>query len=91
VFGVCNTEAIPVIHAHATRGLSGPLPGRICDSALLLAALAHAEGDDDCASDLLVQMGVGLEPGSSSTDASLRQNWAPHTTTPIDSDAHSPP
>ena len=57
------SEAMPVIHAHATRGLTGRMPGHFCDSALLLAALSHAEGDDDRARDLLRDMGAGLEPG----------------------------
>jgi hypothetical protein len=40
------------------------LPGQACDSALLLAALAHSEGLDDVARDILGQMGMGLEPAT---------------------------
>jgi predicted ATPase/class 3 adenylate cyclase len=57
------TDALPVVYAHAKRGLSGRMPGEVCDSAFLLAALAQAEGEDDHARDLLRQMGAGLEPG----------------------------
>jgi predicted ATPase/class 3 adenylate cyclase len=57
------TEAIPVVYAHAKQGLSGRMPGQVCDSALLLATLAQAEGDADRARDLLRHMGGGFEPG----------------------------
>jgi predicted ATPase len=56
-------DARSAIAAHATRGLSGRMLGQFCDSVLLLAALAHAEGDDDRARHLLLNMGAGLEPG----------------------------
>jgi hypothetical protein len=56
--------AADLIRAHARRGLSGRLPGEVCDSALLLAALAHAEGDDDVCRELLLRMGMGLEPAT---------------------------
>jgi hypothetical protein len=54
-----------VVRAHAKQGLSGRMPGQVCDSTLLLAALARAEGDDDRARHLLRHMGTGLEPGVS--------------------------
>lgn len=35
-----------------------------CDSVLLLAALAHTEGDDDTARRLLTGMGLGRQPAT---------------------------
>jgi hypothetical protein len=40
------------------------MPGEACDGALLFAALAHVEGQDDIARDLLLHMGMGLEPAT---------------------------
>ncbi len=62
-------DAEPVVRGQAKGGLSSGLPGPVpiatgvCDSVVLLAALAHAEGDDSEAANLLRQMGAGLEPG----------------------------
>jgi hypothetical protein len=36
----------------------------VCDSALLLAALARADGEDELARDILRHMGMGLEPAT---------------------------
>ena len=52
------------IRVHAARAISGRLTGEACDSALLLAALAHAEEHDDIARGLLLHMGMGLEPAT---------------------------
>jgi hypothetical protein len=52
------------VRVHAARALTGRLIGEACDSALLLAALAHAEGDDDVARQLLLDMGMGQEPAT---------------------------
>ncbi len=52
------------VRVHATRALTGRLIGEACDSALLLAALAHAEGHDDVARQLLLDMGMGQEPAT---------------------------
>jgi hypothetical protein len=52
------------IHAHAARAITGRLVSEACDSALLLAALAHVEGDDDIARGLLLEMGMGQEPAA---------------------------
>ena len=57
------TDATTVVHAHATRGLSGRMPGQVSDSVLLFAALTEAEGDSERARHLLEHMGAGLEPG----------------------------
>lgn len=58
------TEAEVVIRRYAARALTGRMPGETCDSALLLAALAHAGREDDVARDLLLNMGMCLEPGT---------------------------
>ena len=55
-------DAKPLIRGQANEGLSGRQPLQVCDSVVLLAALAHAEGDDTRAASLLRQMGSGLEP-----------------------------
>jgi hypothetical protein len=52
------------VRVHAARALTGRLIGEACDSALLLAALAHADGDDDVARHLLLHMGMGQEPAT---------------------------
>jgi hypothetical protein len=52
------------IRTHAARALTGRLIGEACDSALLLAALATAEGDIDLGRDLLLHMGMGQEPAT---------------------------
>jgi predicted ATPase len=52
------------IRVHAARALTGRLVGEVCDTAMLFAALAHAEGEDDIARDLLLQMGMGQEPAT---------------------------
>jgi hypothetical protein len=57
------TDAVPVIRSTATEGLSGRMPGQVCDLVVLLAALADAEGDGRLSCELLRQMGAGLEPG----------------------------
>jgi predicted ATPase len=49
------------IRVHAARAITGRLLGETCDSALLLAALADAEGDRSLARDLVLQMGMGQE------------------------------
>jgi hypothetical protein len=40
-----------------------PIATSVCDTVVLLAALAKAEGDHTRAADLLRHMGAGLEPG----------------------------
>jgi hypothetical protein len=59
-------NAEPLVRDQAKEGLSGRgrLPGQVSDSVVLLAALAHAEGDNDVAANLLRQMGAGLEPAA---------------------------
>jgi hypothetical protein len=52
------------VRVHAARAMTGRLVGEACDSALLLAALAHAEGDDDITRDLILHMGMGQEPAN---------------------------
>jgi hypothetical protein len=52
------------IRTHAIRALTVRLLGEACDSALLLAALATAEGDVDKGRDLLLHMGMGQEPAT---------------------------
>jgi hypothetical protein len=42
-------QAESCVRAHAARALTGRLIGEVCDSAVLLAALAHTEGGDDIA------------------------------------------
>ena len=54
-------EAEALIRAHAERALTGRMIGEVCDSALLLAAYAEAEGSQDVARRLLLQMGIGKE------------------------------
>ena len=56
-------EARPLVRAQAQEGLSGRLPGQVCDAVVLLAALAYAEGDLNQAGSILRHMGAGLEPG----------------------------
>jgi predicted ATPase len=58
------TDAQALIRAHATRGLTGPMRGQVCDSALLLSVLAYLEADHDTARHLLLEMGIGLEPAT---------------------------
>jgi predicted ATPase len=59
-------DAEPLVRDQAKEGLSGRgrLPGQVSDSVVLLAAFAHAEGDNNVAADLLRQMGAGLEPAA---------------------------
>jgi predicted ATPase/DNA-binding SARP family transcriptional activator len=52
-------EARRRVRSHAERSTSGRVSGQACDSALLLAALADAEGDADSAIELLLDMGIG--------------------------------
>ena len=59
-----NAVAEGHIRTHAARALTGRLIGEACDSALLLAALATADGDDDIGRDLLLHMGMGQEPAT---------------------------
>jgi hypothetical protein len=59
-----RSQAEHDIRVHAFRALTGRLTGEVCDSALLLAALAHAEGADDVARQLLLHMGMGQEPAT---------------------------
>jgi hypothetical protein len=53
-------QARRFIRIHAERAAAGQISGQACDSALLLAALARAEGDAKTATELLLQMGIGL-------------------------------
>jgi len=59
-----RSQAEHDIRVQAFRALTGRLIGEVCDSALLLAALAHAEGADDVARRLLLDMGMGQEPAT---------------------------
>jgi predicted ATPase len=52
-------EARHCVRNHAERATTGPVSGQACDSALLMAALAHAEGDTETAIVLLFHMGIG--------------------------------
>src|SRR3954454_525688 len=52
------------VRVHAARAVTGRLVGEATDSVLLLAALAHAESDDDVARHLLLRMGMGQEPAT---------------------------
>jgi predicted ATPase/class 3 adenylate cyclase len=52
------------IRAHATEAATGRVSRQCNDAVLLLAGLAHAEGDDDTATDLLDQMGMGRTPAT---------------------------
>jgi hypothetical protein len=56
------TQAERHVRVHAARAMTGRLVGEACDSALLLAALANAEGNDAIARELVLQMGMGQEP-----------------------------
>jgi predicted ATPase/class 3 adenylate cyclase len=54
-------EAGALIRVQAARALTGRAIGEVCDSALLLAAFAEAEGSRDLARQLLLRMGIGKE------------------------------
>ena len=54
-----HDQAQRFIRAHARQAATGQISGQTGDSVLLLAALAHAEGDSERAADLLLQMGIG--------------------------------
>ena len=56
-------EAVPLIRIQAEEGLSGRMPGQVCDSVALLAALTDAEGEAEQTCGLLCHMGAGLDPG----------------------------
>jgi hypothetical protein len=62
----CGERALAEGHirTHAIRALTVRLLGEACDSALLLATLATAEGDADKGRDLLLHMGMGQEPAT---------------------------
>jgi predicted ATPase len=49
------------IRVHAARAVTGRLLGETCDGAVLLAALADAEGDGSVARELVLRMGMGQE------------------------------
>ena len=57
-------QAERIIRSHALRAATGRISGEACDSALLLAGLAHAEGDDVTAVALLLHMGIGHRPAT---------------------------
>jgi predicted ATPase/class 3 adenylate cyclase len=50
--------AMGYLRTQVARGRTGLFPGEANDSVLLLAALAHAEGDIDTARELLLQIGM---------------------------------
>jgi len=50
--------------AHALEAATGRLSRQCNDAVLVLAALAHAEGDNEAAADLLLHMGVGRTPST---------------------------
>ena len=52
------------IRSYAERAATGRVMTQASDGALLLAALASAEGDDDRAVELLLHMGVGSQPAT---------------------------
>jgi hypothetical protein len=54
-----HERAIEHLRANAARAATGLRPRESNDSVLVLAALAHAEGDDDRARALLLDMGMG--------------------------------
>ena len=54
-----HDQAKRFIRIHAERATKGQISGQASDSALLLAALAHVEGDSETATDLLLHMGIG--------------------------------
>jgi hypothetical protein len=55
-------DALPVIRKVATEALRR-VPGQVCDSVVVLAALSDREGDQRRSCELLRRMGAGLEPG----------------------------
>ncbi len=52
------------VRLHATEAITGRISRQCNDSILLFATLAHAEGNNVTAIDLLNQMGVGRSPGT---------------------------
>jgi hypothetical protein len=52
------------IHVHARRSLLDRCPGESADTVLLLAALAHSEGDDDNARMLLMSLRALRQPAT---------------------------
>jgi predicted ATPase len=54
-----HERAIEHLRAHAALAATGLRPRQSNDSVLILAALAHTEGDDDRARELLLDMGMG--------------------------------
>jgi len=78
--------AKPDLRVQCQRGLSGRFEGECCDSVLLLATLAHAEGDDDRARALLTSMGQGRLPATVAFARHLgaRLDVAPAPETSID-------
>ena len=59
-----RTAAIPVVQHVAARAATGTWPAESNEAMLLLAALAHHDGDDDKARHLLRDGGDGRTPGS---------------------------
>ena len=52
------------IRDHCLEAITGRVPASCNDSVLLLAALAHAEGDKQRANELLIRMGLGQSPAT---------------------------